>query len=1261
MAPRVSRHAGVNFRFKQRQREQERMGVNQSPTDDDRARLAAAMADKLEAKRAIESEMPAQQLQARMAQPRDAIDPDTFQGTPPDQLQTGQLRPDDPTIDPSAEQIAAATAAPMYQYKQQGPTLDPNVDRVSEVTQSQKEDLFQEDLFQQTAATGVISDENAPAFAEAVEDSMREDYRHDDGMMKFSSILESAANSFNFTAGKANLFGTRIDITEGDQELLASDPQRLLFEKGDAINFILRNDNKLNLSVDPKNPNSNIKREAGRAAAMAVIMALSNKMMLQNKEIDEANNEKQHASALNRGVLGPEVGRMFERMLYPTQMDKPEDVFKGVTEGYGYQSRLTPEEHSLIGQVLLQGFADSKIFDFIEAVEVTDADNKKTISFKTTRAGDRKMSSMRKGIRRALGLAQLKDKPVSLLPTDQGRMRGEGATFQKQVTASPERNVVTPEVQAAIDALSSVQHTVAGHATTLYAGVLMGGLKNRNSVFAKMAKQDEKYLVNKRQSLLNDYLYKHIKQNLQPEEVGGDRNKFLQQGMSEKESIRAAFEEVANAQAIQIQRNHLAERSETLSDGINRANVPFYYAYTVINNSSRMMIANDELNYQSDKLARFLVSGGMPALFTVSSGSAIDTAIKEATNGTTLKGESGFFRVIARSLVLNADKLSVPDQLKALKTMLEKDGGAFRKLAAEVYNYREQNKNYTDLAKEAQAQGQKPPQPQPFLASEGLEAFLSDHADNDTFYFALDALHELHAYTLAKQTALQRQKDGDSRPVKFATRVKAEVDGNSNGAVIQASQMGVENILKRGGVLYLNADEFEGDIREDVFRILADQNKVEKEDYWQETYAAIGQNPSMIKKLMKSPIMTSIYGKDPEFHQDTAKVFIDEYPELFEGIIGNGLLSYEETIKALAGHIEKGLTLGLGGALEHSKIVKRAGRIFTFADSMFNVRGANGYLVMAGGIEYLPVDPRSAFPQGGQEFAAGQDNTARFRFGEGLRSEPGFRGRSVANIQVTRAVSSPSAAARSRNVGEGERSKPDIGSKLRNQAAVNLTQNIDATIAQRTVQRVINNNTAPTVMQVYDAFMGDANSFDTLAKTANDVFNEVNAEFNMLEAEYEAFKEMLKEIRSTIESAKVSGETFDIGTQGKYKAFGDFFSVTGMDSPRMKAIMRRDMPDGVDGGNSKEQAQHDAKQKAFNAVRELRAEAIRYGYFPQKENVALTADQFSKLFEQTVSLLNVENDFKRMISEINSKGAAIQQQLEKNRASAKGERKSQYS
>ena len=60
-------------------------------------------------------------------------------------------------------------------------------------------------------------------------------------------------------------------------------------------------------------------------------------------------------------------------------------------------------------------------------------------SFRTTRTGDRKLAQIRRAARKALGMTG-HDRPVSLVPTDKGKLIGEGAYTQKDITAQVEKN-----------------------------------------------------------------------------------------------------------------------------------------------------------------------------------------------------------------------------------------------------------------------------------------------------------------------------------------------------------------------------------------------------------------------------------------------------------------------------------------------------------------------------------------------------------------------------------------------------------------------------------------------------------------------------------------------------------------------------------------------------------------------------------------------------------------------------------------------------
>lgn len=228
----------------------------------------------------------------------------------------------------------------------------------------------------------------------------------------------------------------------------------------------------------------------------------------------------------------------------------------------------------------------------------------------------------------------------------------------------------------------------------------------------------------------------------------------------------------------------------------------FYYGYTVINNSSRLMITNTELNYQSDKVARFLVDGANPVIFRKKSAK-----------------EKQFYLVVARSLVKNADKMKTDGELLAA---FNKDKDKFVKFGKELTEYTKLKRNMRNATAETRANYEK--RDQGLAVSPELEAYL-DSMGKDEFYFSMDALHELSRYE-----ALPAGQ-------QFATRLKAEMDGNANGAVIQGMQMGIRKILERGGILYSkpgtmtkeDGEQLVEDIRYQVFEVMETLDKTSKD------------------------------------------------------------------------------------------------------------------------------------------------------------------------------------------------------------------------------------------------------------------------------------------------------------------------------------------------------------------------------------------------------------------------------------------------
>ena len=1038
---------------------------------------------------------------------------------------------------------------------------------------------------------GAFNEETAAQFGRFVDDRLIRDYAEgdakaeDDGRLLLSNTLEAGAKSFQISAGNMNLFGQEIDLnTVPKFEDSVADPHGFLRRYAGDFSYAIKGEDKLNMLEDPANVNSEIRPEMGRAAALAVILEVGNRLNSQALETDKDESQRRFDGALDRLNIGKAIGQRIERLLYPTQTDNPADVFTGETSEFGYNYRLTPEEQSILGQSVIQGFAHSPAFDWLIPQMIKDENGKKKATFRTTREGEVKLAQIRRGARLALGFKD-HDRPVSLVQTSQGRLRGEGAYTQKQLTAAVKKNqlsdtiknaegvVETLGAKKAIAALGSVAHTTSPHKVLLARGMFNRAETDRNSIFAKFSKQNQAYIDKKYGEILRKY-----------EAQARKDTTFTAQSLGYE-----TFAEAAMADAMRITEEHMRIRNQTVDDAISRMGNSFYYGYTAINNSERLMITQTELNYQADKVARFVVDGAVPARF------------KKGSNN---KTEQGFFKILARSLVEGADKMTSERQLAEFEARKDE----FVNYGNQVLNYTLQNEGRLATAKENDLADLPP-----LKLSADLEEFLAD-AGKDEFYFVLDALHELARY--------EQATDGQT----FQTRVKAEIDGNANGATIQAMQMGVENILKKGGVLYQEAEAIEADIRDDVFDYLVTEEQLVKEPEIGPVLEQIKATAGKVKEFMKVPIMTSIYGKDPAFHRDTAKKFYDENSEMFADVFldPDPNKNRELIITKLQERLQYGLEQGLGGALEHSRMAKRIGRIFVIANEIAEVEGANGFMVQSGGHEFVDA------------------STTRIALGEGARQKAIKDGvtvedRNVMDITTARRVPTALAQASRKSIGPAEYTTPDMGSKLMNQFAVNATQNIDATIAQNTVARVIPKQPGALVMQVYDAFMGDANSFGDLIEVANEEFYEVNSNYNMLEKERDALRNLKDTVKAEVSRRVASGEKFDIGTEGEFKGLGNFISrAVGKGS-----IIMRDMPE------SKARYKALTDNRARESGRGIANFARTQGWSPDAKEVLVTPETYQQMFNAILNMLNVENDLDQMIRETNKARSEILAQIKK--------------
>lgn len=212
-----------------------------------------------------------------------------------------------------------------------------------------------------------------------------------------------------------------------------------------------------------------------------------------------------------------------------------------------------------------------------------------------------------------------------------------------------------------------------------------------------------------------------------------------------------------------------------------------------------------------------------------------------------------------------------------------------------------------------------------------------------------------------------------------------------------------------------------------------------------------------------------------------------------------------------------------------------------------------------------------------------------------------------------------------------------MGSKLRNQLAVNATQNIDATIAQNTVSRVIPKQPGALVMQVYDAFMGDSNSFVDLIDVSNQEFYEVNSKYNMLEKERNALRKLKDTVKAEVARKTASGEKFDIGTEGEFKGLGNFIArAVGRGS-----IIMRDMPES----KARYKALTDSKNR--ESGRGIANFARVNGWSPDAKEVLVTPETYQQMFNAILNMLNVENDLDQMIKETNQRRSEILKEINK--------------
>ena len=560
--------------------------------------------------------------------------------------------------------------------------------------------------------------------------------------------------------------------------------------------------------------------------------------------------------------------------------------------------------------------------------------------------------------------------------------------------------------------------------------------------------------------------------------------------------------------ATSVQKAAAQKAQKTIQDANANADTVFYYGATAIGNSGRLMISQTELNYQADKLARFMVDNPRPTTWM---------------KGQNSSKERAFYYVLARGMMDGADKFTPDKLIEQFRASLPQLGPIADQFYAAQGNPEAMAaamKNIKQLAPEV--------------------GIAHEWTVKDEWGFVLDALHDLGKY---RQLA-----DG----AQMSTRVKAEADGINNGSSIQGMQFGTESVLKRAGVIF---DPETGNVlpsgtmRDMIFQTMkADggdgyaagaQNITDPDDkqYLTDLLAKVNE-AGLVKDLVKIPLMTTVYGKPYTSHGGHVK----EYLSKNQGDLKIPADDLQKASDLLKKGLQTGLQLALTEELYHQEVIKQtAGWFWNMMDIIPEIEGANGYMWQAGGYVF--------------EEAVGEGIDVEGRVQQPFREldEQGFQtGKRIpSNILIqqkrpTAGAAKPGEKRWNKELKEMVSDPPSIGNITRNQLAVNGTHNIDATIAQLTLIR------AKKAMgknfwgqQVFDAFIGDVSSFEQLIEIGNKTFRQVNNTYSMVDKEQEAlqrdltrFKKMMRERNAPL----------DVSPDGEYRGLYNFVNkMTGKD------------------------------------------------------------------------------------------------------------------
>ena len=404
----------------------------------------------------------------------------------------------------------------------------------------------------------------------------------------------------------------------------------------------------------------------------------------------------------------------------------------------------------------------------------------------------------------------------------------------------------------------------------------------------------------------------------------------------------------------------------------------------------------------------------------------------------------------------------------------------------------------------------------------------------------------------------------------FHADLTVEVDGKNSSFAITSIQQGDRDLAEYSGVMWdpskvlerdeitgefyyktydLTSDDFEtqskldlsdprvsvvpvGDIRDLVQRTITPargdgQTSIleqlypdpEVRDRWRKAMGLIIKH-GIIKDMHKKPAMTTGYGKAAGGHRSSIVGLLNDNPEfrkeLFTTLNKDPNYDEQDVITELTKIEEAALKGSLGTNMTQTGVLKLVGNAGAVIGVDVMMRSPSGYpMHMAASKTRLsgPVQQR-------QTQAGGQYQVATFE----RATDPSQR--VLGDFEQKQ---------------EAEATGKQTAYKMENRIGVNSIHGVDASIVHSTAANIkeINKGRKTPIWfrQVYDAFIVDIDSYDSVVDQANSSFIKNNRDWNIFTEAKASLSRVLDEVVTKAKEAKSTGGTFAVTPDGEYAEF----------------------------------------------------------------------------------------------------------------------------